>query len=229
MVTAVIVAAGRGTRMGSEVDKIFLQIAGRPIVLHTWLAFDSCVDIQHVIMVIRKECKTEFETIARSSALTKPYTFVLGGAERQDSVWSGIEAVPTGTKIVAIQDAARPCTSHDTIRKTLAAAREHGAAVAASLVTDTIKETVDGQTISRHLDRTRLRAVQTPQTFQLEVIRRALRHARDAGLMFTDDTSACEAVGQSVRLVVGSEPNPKATVPADLPQIERLLQRIGAS
>ncbi len=225
MVTAVIVAAGRGTRMGSTVDKIFLELAGRPVVLHTWLTFDSCSEIDHIVLVIRRECLPLFESMARDSSLIKPYTFVVGGAERQDSVWNGLNSVPTDTEIVAIQDAARPCTSHETIRQTIESARQHGAAVAASLVTDTIKESVDGETISRHLDRANLRAVQTPQTFRVEVIRRAIRSAKESNVLFTDDTAACEAIGQSVRLIVGSEPNPKVTVPADLPHIERLLSR----
>lgn len=224
MVTAVIVAAGRGTRMGADIDKIFLNLAGSPVVQHTWLTFDSCSEIGHVVLVIREECKSDFEDIARESPLTKPFTLVIGGAERQDSVWNGLEAVPMGTETVAIQDAARPCTTHETISATIESAREHGAAVAASLVTDTIKETKDGQTISRHLDRTRLRAVQTPQTFQLDVIRKAIGNAREKGLKFTDDTSACDAIGHPVHLVIRPEPNPKITVPADLPHVEQMLQ-----
>jgi 2-C-methyl-D-erythritol 4-phosphate cytidylyltransferase len=223
MVTAVIVAAGRGTRMGSGTDKIFLEIAGRPVVLHTWLTFDSCPQIDHVVLVIREECLPMFETMARRSSLTKPYAFVVGGAERQDSVWNGLNSMPSTTEIVAIQDAARPCTTHETIRRTIESARESGAAVAASLIADTIKESLDGQTISRHLDRANLRAVQTPQTFRVDVIRRAILSARKNNVLFTDDTAACEAIGQPVQLVVGSEPNPKVTVPADLPQIEQLL------
>ena len=193
------------------------------MVQHTWEKFDSCPGIDHIVLVIRKEIRPEFEKIARSSKLTKPFTFALGGAERQDSVWNGLEATPTGTEIVAIQDAARPCTTHATIQATIDAARAHGAAVAASLVTDTIKESKDGETISRHLDRSRLRAVQTPQTFQWQVIFEAIGSAREKGLKFTDDTSACDAVGQPVHLVIRSEPNPKITVPADVPQVEQLL------
>lgn len=225
MVTAVIVAAGQGRRMGPDVDKIFLKLAGRPVVVHTWLTFDSCKQIGHIILVIRPESLPLFETMASEISWTKPYTFVAGGAERQDSVWNGLESMPSTTEIVAIHDAARPCTSHETIEKTIESARQHGAAVAASLVTDTIKESVDGMTISRHLERTNLRAVQTPQTFQVDIIRRAIRHAKETKVSFTDDTAACEAIGQAVQLIVGSEPNPKVTVPADLAHIEQLLSR----
>jgi 2-C-methyl-D-erythritol 4-phosphate cytidylyltransferase len=131
--------------------------------------------------------------------------------------------LPAQTEIVAIQDAARPCTSEALIEATIAAARETGAAVAAQAVTDTIKESGDGQMILRTLDRARLWSVQTPQTFRVEVIRRAIAAARQKMLLFTDDTAACELIGQPVRLVPGTTPNPKVTVPGDLPLVEALL------
>ena len=123
---------------------------------------------------------------------------------------------------MAIQDAARPCTTAELIAATIQAARETGAAVAAQPVTDTIKETDDGQTIARTVDRSKLWSVQTPQTFRVEVIRRALAAARAQNLQLTDDTAACELIGQPVRLVNSATPNPKVTVPADLPFIESL-------
>jgi len=128
---------------------------------------------------------------------------------------------------VAIQDAARPCTSEAIINASIDAARQMGAAVAAQAMTDTVKESADGKLISRTLDRTRLWAVQTPQTFRVEVIRRALSVVREKGLRVTDDTAACELIGQPVRLVTGPAPNPKVTVPADLPYVELLLQQAG--
>jgi len=112
------------------------------------------------------------------------------------------------------------------IAATIDAARENGAAVAAQQVTDTIKETADGKTISRTLDRAKLWSVQTPQTFRVEVIRRAISAAREKKLVFTDDTAACELIGQPVRLVAGATPNPKVTVPGDLPLVEALLRNI---
>jgi 2-C-methyl-D-erythritol 4-phosphate cytidylyltransferase len=92
-------------------------------------------------------------------------------------------------------------------------------------VTDTIKHSEDGQYITRHLDRKHLWAVQTPQTFRVEVIRRALAKVREKGLQVTDDTAACELIGQRVRLVLGTEPNPKVTVPDDVPYVEMLLKK----
>jgi 2-C-methyl-D-erythritol 4-phosphate cytidylyltransferase len=151
---------------------------------------------------------------------------VVGGAERQDSVWNGLEALSPAAEIVAIQDAARPCTSGELIAVTVEAARETGAAVAAQPVTDTIKESPDGKLIERTLDRSKLWAVQTPQTFRVEVIRHAISAARQKQLIFTDDTAACELIGQPVRLVSSVSPNPKVTVPGDLPLVEALLRNI---
>ena len=125
---------------------------------------------------------------------------------------------------MAIQDAARPCTSDELIATTVQAADEIGAAVAAQPVTDTIKESADGRLIQRTLDRSKLWAVQTPQSFRVEVIRRALAEVRRRRLIFTDDTAACELIGQPVRLVSSIAPNLKVTVPGDLPFIEMLLR-----
>lgn len=224
MTSAIIVAAGRGTRMGSDVDKLFLPVAGRPVVAHTWLRFDTMREFDDIIVVVREGTQPMFEEIAGQLPLKRPWRLVAGGAERQDSVWNGLGALKPGTEVVAIQDGARPCTAEDVIRGTLAAAREQGAAVAAQKVTDTIKESEDGAAIARHLDRSRLWSVQTPQAFRVEVIRRALAAVRAKGLRVTDDTAACELIGQKVRLVESAAPNPKVTVLADVPYIELLLR-----
>jgi 2-C-methyl-D-erythritol 4-phosphate cytidylyltransferase len=219
---AVIVAAGKGTRMGPNVDKLFLEVAGHPVIAHTWQRFNEATCIQHIVLVVRDGMQSEFQKLAEQFKFTKPFTLVAGGAERQDSVWNGLEALPVGTEIVAIQDGARPCTSAELLEATIAAARETGAAVAAQRVTDTIKESADGQLITRNVDRSRLWSVQTPQTFQVEVIRHALAEVRRRGLLVTDDTAACESIGQPVRLVAGG-PNPKITLPGDLILIRSLL------
>jgi len=221
--TAIIVAAGKGTRMGPNVDKVFLEIAGKPVVAHTWQRFAEAKCIDEIILVVRDGMQSAFQEIAEKFSLKKPFRLVVGGKERQDSVWNGLEAVSPKTEIVAIQDAARPCTSEALIEATIAAARETGAAVAAQPITDTIKESADGKLIERTLDRSKLWAVQTPQTFRLEVIRRALSEVRRKGLLVTDDTAACDLIGQPVRLVVTTQPNPKVTRPEDLPYLGVLL------
>jgi 2-C-methyl-D-erythritol 4-phosphate cytidylyltransferase len=224
MTSAIIVAAGKGTRMGANVDKLWLEVAGRPVVAHTWKKFNDATCVDEIILVVREGLQPEFLKLAAEYQFQKPFRLVAGGAERQDSVWNGLAALADKTEIVAIQDAARPCTTAELIAATIEAARETGAAVAAQPVTDTIKETADGQVISRTVDRSKLWSVQTPQTFRVEVIRRAISTAREKLLVLTDDTAACELIGQPVRLVKGTTPNPKVTVPADLPFVESLLK-----
>lgn len=227
MNSAILVAAGKGTRMGPGVDKLFLEVAGRPVVAHTWQRFADAKCIDEIVVVVRDGMQSEFAELATKCGLRKPHRIVVGGAERQDSVWNGLAAVSPQAEIVAIQDAARPCTSETLIAATIEAARETGAAVAAQPVTDTIKESADGRMIARTVDRSRLWSVQTPQTFRVEVIRRALAEVRRQKMIVTDDTAACELIGQPVRLVASTAPNPKVTVPGDLPFIETLL-RIGS-
>ena len=223
MTSAIIVAAGKGTRMGPGMDKLFLEVAGRPLLAHTWATFDTSPLIQEIILVVREGMQEAFRELSRQCHFKKSFRLVAGGRERQDSVWNGLQAVSPGAEIVAIQDAARPCTTEAILAQTIQAAREVGAGVAAQRVTDTIKESDGGSTIQRTIDRTRLWAVQTPQTFRVEVIRRALSAVREQGRLVTDDTAACELIGQPVRLVECLTPNPKATAPGDLPYLEILL------
>ncbi len=225
MTSAIIVAAGKGTRMGANMDKLFLPVAGRPVVAHTWGRFDSIECIHEIVVVVRKGMEDAFAELAREYQFKKKYRFAQGGKERQDSVWNGLQALSEGTEIVAIQDAARPCTSASLIAATIEAARRTGAAVAAQPVSDTIKQSDDGAIISRHLNRSSLWAVQTPQTFRVAIISKALSMVREEGLSVTDDTAACELIGQPVTLVASSEPNPKVTIPEDVPYVELLLNR----
>lgn len=211
--------------MGPNVDKLFLEIGGKPVIAHTWQRFAESPCIDEIVIVVRDGMRSAFEELAQKFSLIKPFRFAMGGKERQDSVWNGLQAVSPQTEIVAIQDAARPCTSLSVIEATIAAARETGAAVAAQPITDTIKESADGKVIERTLDRSRLWAVQTPQAFRIDVIKRALTEVHRKGVLVTDDTAACELIGQPVRLVVSAQPNPKVTRPEDLPYFAVLLQK----
>jgi 2-C-methyl-D-erythritol 4-phosphate cytidylyltransferase len=223
MNVAIIVAGGRGARMGR--DKLFLKVAGKPVIAHTWAKLDGVENIHEIIVVVRTGMSKKFSAIAKKFQFKKKFQIVTGGAERQDSVWNGLKAVPDDAEIVIIHDAARPCVSEELIATTIKCADETGAAVAAHPVTDTIKESGDGRLIQRTLDRAKLWAVETPQTFRLGVIRRAIEVARSRNMLFTDDTAACELIGQPVRLVSSIAPNPKVTVPGDLPLLEVLLRK----
>jgi len=223
--SALIVAAGKGTRMGPNVDKLFLEVAGRPVVAHTWARFNHAACIDEIVLVVRDRMQAAFAELAEQFHFKKPYRLALGGKERQDSVWNGLQALDAGAEVVAIQDGARPCTTEKLIADTIEAARETGAAVASQRVTDTIKESDGGTLIARTVDRSRLWAVQTPQSFRVEVIRRALAAVKGKGLIVTDDTAACEQIGQAVKLVESAAPNPKVTRPADLAYVEALLRQ----
>src|SRR4051812_24928482 len=161
MTSAIIVAAGKGTRMGPNVDKLFLELNGCPVVAHTWRRFEQAKCIDEIVVVVRDGMQGAFAELAKSQGFHKKFQLIAGGKERQDSVWNGLSALSPQTDIVAIQDAARPCTSERLIAATVEAARETGAAVAAQPVTDTIKESADGEFIQRTVDRSRLWAVQT--------------------------------------------------------------------
>lgn len=224
-VSAVIVAAGKGTRMGPNIDKLFLEISGRPVIAHTWDRFDGCAEIDEIILVIRNGLQGDFDKLAATYGFKKRVRYASGGAERQDSVWNGLLQVSPETEMIAIQDGARPCTTHKIISECITAAREVGAAVAAQKVTDTLKEIGADGLVAKHLDRSRLWAVQTPQVFRAEVIRKALSEVLTRGLSVTDDTAACELIGQPVKLVESSTPNPKVTSPADVSFIETLLDQ----
>ena len=226
MNSAILVAAGKGTRMGTGVDKLFLEVAGRPVVAHTWRRFEDARCIGEIILVVRRGSQAKFKKLAAKYHFQKPFRIVAGGAERQDSVWNGLEALSPSAEVVAVHDAARPCVSGELIEATVKLAEETGAAVAAQPVTDTIKESADGRLIERTLDRSKLWSVQTPQAFRVEVIRDAIAAARARNLILTDDTAACELIGQPVRLISCVTPNPKVTVPGDLPLVEALLRSV---
>ncbi len=223
MVSSIIVAAGKGTRMGSDIDKLFFEIGGQPIIAYTWRAFEQSADIDEIILVIREGMETEFEKIARLNNFKKPFRLAPGGKERQNSVWNGLQTVSPNCQIVAIQDGARPCVTAKIISDTIAAARQMGAAVAAQKITDTLKEADEKQLIIRNIDRSKLWSVQTPQVFKIEIIKRALRQVLDRNLLVTDDTAACELIKQPVQVVESTAPNPKLTSPADLPYFQFLL------
>src|SRR5882762_3276131 len=121
MNAAIIVAAGKGTRMGANVDKLWLEVAGRPVVAHTWKQFNDATCVDEIIVVVRDGMQPEFAKLAAECGFKKPFRLVVGGAERQDSVWNGLEAVAAKTDIVAIQDAARPCTTEELIAATIEA------------------------------------------------------------------------------------------------------------
>jgi 2-C-methyl-D-erythritol 4-phosphate cytidylyltransferase len=224
MTAAIILAAGRGERMGGKEDKAFIGLGPRPIVAYSLLAFEACPEVEAIVLVVRGDRIASSRGLCRELGVSKVFAVVDGGSRRQDSVRAGLAAIPPEAGIVAIHDSARPLVTPELIAKTIESARKTGSGVAARKVVDTVKVVTDDNVAEATLDRSNLWAVATPQTFQTELIRRAYDAVAQAGQTVTDDAGAVEFIGEKTRLVDWRKPNLKVTVPEDLAVAENLLR-----
>lgn len=220
MVTAIIVAAGRSTRMGES--KQFIMLGGRPLIAHTLAAFESCQAIDSIVVVAQPTDRERIKTIAAQYGIHKLTAVVEGGETRQQSVHNGALACGNADYI-AIHDGARPLITPDVIERVLTAAMEHGVAAAAVHTTDTVKVADESGMVLATPDRSTLWNMQTPQIFSYAVYERAWEHARQIGLDATDDCQLAEAIGHPVKLVESSYANIKVTTPKDVLSAEGLL------
>lgn len=219
-VTAVIVAAGSSTRMGTP--KQFIPLNGRPLIAYTLAAFEQCAALDEIVVVARKEDHDRLWEIARTYDITKLAAVVVGGNTRQQSVRSGVDECHTD--YVAIHDGARPLVTPAIIERVVQAAMQHGAATAAVRTKDTVKIADENGFVRSTPDRTTLWNVQTPQIFAKALYERASEYANAKGLDVTDDCQLIEAIGQPVKLVEGCYTNVKVTTPEDVPFAEELLK-----
>ena len=219
---AVIVAAGSGERMRG-VDKIMAIIGGKPVIAHTIAAFEAAECIDEIVVVARREQVETIETIVRENGFQKVKAVVPGGGTRNESVKNGLAAVSKGTELAAIQDGARPLVRVEVIERTVAQARKCHAAAPAVILKDTVKEVDDTGRVVSTPDREVLRAVQTPQVFQKDLLLAAWQRAEKDKRTYTDDCGALEALGVPVYLIEGSEDNMKITTPLDLFLAEHIL------
>lgn len=217
---AVIVAAGSASRMGG-IDKVMAPLRGEPVILRTVRAFQETDAIREIVIVTREDLIMPVSDLC--AGLDKVKAVVVGGGSRQESVWLGLNALSKGMELAAIQDGARPLVTPALIDRTVRAAHSYGAAAPAIPVKDTIKVEKSGL-IESTPDRSTLRAVQTPQVFDFDLLRGALQKARNDGAEVTDDCSAVERLGMKIRLVEGEERNLKVTTPLDLKIAELLLE-----
>ena len=215
---AVIVAAGNASRMGG-IDKMFADLNGKPVLEHTILAFAKSDVIREIVVVTRLDLVEQVKELCRN--IGKVRTVVAGGETRQASVSNGLAALGEEVELVAVQDGARPLVSWEVIDRTVRAAHSYGAAAPAVPVKDTIKVMQSGLAVSTP-DRSKLRAVQTPQVFDKDLLAGALLKAEKDKASVTDDCSAVERLGIKVKLVEGDERNLKITTPIDL-HVARLL------
>ncbi len=223
MNTAIIVAAGSGTRFGGETPKQFIDIGGKPLLVHTLECFERSPSIDSVILVLAADRVTEFSRLVGIYGIRKVSRIVAGGATRAESVSNGLEAVSPACTIVAVHDGARPLVSVDDIGATVRAAEEFGAACLTARVTDTIKQ-VSGGVIKSTVDRAALRRALTPQAFRFDLLRRAF-HDADLTDAATDECYLVEKLGVAIKVVEGSPRNIKVTTPDDLSIAELFLER----
>ena len=217
---AVIVAAGTASRMGG-IDKVMAPIQGEPMILRTVRNFQNCDAISEIVIVTRSDL---IQTIADLCAgFDKVKAVVVGGKSRQESVHLGLNALSEKMKLAAVHDGARPFAAWQLIDRVVRAANTYGAAAPAIPVKDTIK-VVEGFVVKNTPDRNTLRAIQTPQVFDFDLLRGALKKAELDGAAVTDDCSAVERMGMTVKIVEGDERNIKVTTPMDLKIAELLLE-----
>lgn len=224
MNTAIIVAAGSGTRFNSEKPKQFVELLGKPLIVHTIERFEAAESIDSIVPVLANEWIDKFETLIKDYDFRKTRNAVAGGAARAESVRNGLEAVPAETAMVAVHDGARPLVTPVEIDATLRKAAETGAACLVAPVTDTIK-TVRGGEIAATLDRSQLRRALTPQVFRVEILRKAFESA-DLNESVTDECYLVEKLGYPIAAVEGSSRNIKITNADDLLIAVALLKKL---
>ncbi len=224
----IIVAGGKGLRMGGELPKQFIPIEGRPVLMRTLDTFHACDSSIQIILVLPRDHQEYWRELCALYSFTVPHRIADGGATRFHSVQSGLALVDAPEALVAVHDGVRPFVSHEVISRCYADAEAHGAVVPVIPVVETVRQLIreeEAEGEARHLevivnsksvtvDRNAYRLVQTPQTFRATLLRRAYKQPyTDA---FTDDASVVEALGEAVTLVDGNRENIKLTTPFDL-------------
>ena len=219
----IIVAGGKGLRMGGDLPKQFLPIAGKPVLMHTIERFRQYSDTVGIILVLPHSQQEYWRQLCARHGFTVEHTVVDGGATRFESSRNGLAAVPDQAEgVVGIHDGVRPFVSVEVIARTFETARKHGAALPVMPVTDTLRH-VDADGGGHNVLRSEYRIVQTPQAFDIQGIKRAFRTEYDE--RFTDDASVAEAAGMSVAMVDGNRENIKLTTPYDMRLAELLVNR----
>lgn len=224
-VTAVLVAAGSSTRMGGNCSKQLIDICGKPVIIHTLMAFEQTECIQDVIIVCRDEDREAIRNAVNEYKGGKVSNIVKGGATRQQSVFCGVQACAKKTDYFAIHDGARAFASPSMIGRTVVDAFLYKAAAAAVPVKDTIKVVDGGGFVKNTPDRNCLWAVQTPQVFEKQLYLSALHRAEEENADYTDDCQLVERMGAKVHLCKGEYSNIKITTLDDVALAEHMLSK----
>jgi len=222
---AIITAGGIGKRMGAGLPKQYLEVAGKPIIVHTIERFVGLAGIDQVIVTVPPGDESSFAAdILSPFALNEMVTVVTGGAERQDSVSNGLLAVADDVEIVLVHDGVRPFIKKDIIERSVKCARDSGACVVAMPLKETIKRVNENGNVEETVDRSTLWGAQTPQVFRRDILRKAFDKAKGEGFYGTDDTMLVERLGLPVNVVEGDYHNIKITTIEDLAIAEAIVK-----
>jgi len=215
-----------GKRMGKAVAKQFLPLGDKPMLAHTLLAFQRAPEIDEIIPILSEEdMETCLRDVIEAFHLTKVKTLVVGGKERQDSVYNGIQRLEKDAVVILVHDGVRPFVTHEMIRECVESARKGECVAVGVPLKDTIKEVDSKGIVHQTLERSRLWAIQTPQAFPAKVLRKAYDESYKNNVYGTDDSTLVERSGTKVRVLLGSYENIKITTPEDLILAEEILKR----
>jgi 2-C-methyl-D-erythritol 4-phosphate cytidylyltransferase len=215
----IIVAGGSGTRMNSAIPKQFLELHGKPILMHSIEIFAKAIPEINIVLVLPLPYRKEWETLCKKHNFTIPFNLTDGGETRFHSVKNGLALVPENT-VVGIHDAARPLVNIQTILNAFETAEQNGNASPAIQINESIREVKDNN--NKAIDRSTIFIIQTPQCFQSNLIKKAfLQEYRHS---FTDDASVLEAMGDKINLIEGNRENIKITTPLDLIIAEAIMR-----
>ena len=217
MVSAIIVAAGKGIRMKGKMRKQYLELSGRPVLAHSIMTFDSCSLVDEIFLVIPKEdveyCQNKILSLLD---LNNQINLVCGGAKRQDSVYNGLKAITKNTDTVVIHDGVRPFIQPEEIEECILVSKKYGACILGTPASDTLKRVDKSDIIETTLSRENIWLAQTPQVFRFDLILKAHETARRDGYVGTDDASLVERLGEDVKIINGGRFNIKITKKKDL-------------
>lgn len=226
MVTCIVVAAGRSRRMGKQIDKITVPLAGHPLVVHSLAVLSSLTAVENIVVVTAERSLATLRALVDKYGLCKVRAIVAGGETRQQSVACGLAAIDWPADLVAVHDGARPCLSRREAEAVVADGMAYGAAILAIPVQDTIK-VVETGVVQSTLQRSQLWAAQTPQVFRRSWLEEAHQRAAARRLAATDDAALVAELGYAVHVTPGSAANIKVTTPEDLLMAAAFLEEGG--
>ncbi len=222
-VSAVIVAAGNSKRMDDGIDKLAVELNGKPLLAWTISRFESTEIIDEIIVVTREDEIEKVKELTLSEGFRKVSSIIKGGAFRQQSTQNGLNATSDDSTVVLVHDGARPLIRTSDIERIAESAEENGAALLALPSKESVKEVHDGR-VTKTLPRESIWLAQTPQGFRKELLQKALSDAEKEGYVGTDEASLVERIGEEVAVVEGHSSNIKVTVSSDIEVVRSLLE-----